>query len=64
MVCLTGDIDGTWPHLIEVDTSKGGWIEASGEWTVPDGMTTLSLYFETTDMSSFCIDNVVIEVVE
>ena len=64
MVCLTGDIEGTWPHLIEVDTSKGGWIEASGEWTVPDGMTTLSLYFETTDMSSFCLDNVVIEVAE
>ncbi|MBP5654906.1 MAG: endo-1,4-beta-xylanase [Clostridiales bacterium] len=64
MVCLTGDIDGTWPHLIEVDTSSGDWVEASGEWTVPDGMTTLSLYFETTDMSSFCLDNVLIEVVE
>ena len=64
MVCLTGDIEGTWPHLIEVDTSSGEWIEASGEWVVPDGMTTLSVYFETTDMSSFCLDNVLIEVAE
>ncbi|MBO4461001.1 MAG: endo-1,4-beta-xylanase [Clostridiales bacterium] len=64
MVCLTGDIDGTWPHLIEVDTSSGEWIEASGEWTVPSGMTTLAVYFETTDMSSFCLDNVVIEIAE
>ena len=63
-VCFTGDIDGTWPHLIEVDTSKGEWVEASGEWDVPAGMTSLSLYFESTDMSAFYIDNVVIEVVQ
>ncbi|MBO4636235.1 MAG: endo-1,4-beta-xylanase [Clostridiales bacterium] len=64
MVCFTGDIDGTWPHLIEVDTSSGEWVEAEGEWEVPAGMTALSVYFESSDMSPFYLDNLVIEVVQ
>ena len=63
-VCFTADIDGEWPHLVEVDTTSGDWVEAEGEYIVPTGMTSLSVYFESSDMSPFYLDNLVIEVAE
>ncbi|HAW15334.1 MAG TPA: hypothetical protein DCW41_01340 [Clostridiales bacterium] len=61
MVCFTADIDGSWPHLIEVDTSGGDWVYVEGDYEVPSGMTNLSVYFESSDTSSFLLDDLHIE---
>lgn len=58
---FTADIDGTWPGLESIDTSSGEWIEVEGTYDVPSDLASLSLYFETVDMSSFCIDSIHIE---
>ena len=62
MVCFTADIDGSWPHLCEVDTSGGDWVFYEGDYQVPSGMTNLSVYFESSDTSSFYLDDLTIEV--
>jgi endo-1,4-beta-xylanase len=62
LVCLTADIEGSWPHLCEVDTSGGDWVVFEGDYVVPDGMPQLNIYWESSDMSAFCLDDVSIEV--
>jgi endo-1,4-beta-xylanase len=60
---LTADIDGTWPNIVEVNTSDGEWHLAEGDYHVDDGMT-LQIYWESTDMSPFYLDSVKIETVD
>ena len=63
-VCLTADIDGTWPHLVEVPTGTDEWIEVECDYQVPDDNTSLSIYFESSDMTEFYLDNLKIEAVD
>ena len=63
-VCLTADIDGTWPHLAEVSTGTDEWIEVECDYQVPDDNTSLSIYFESSDMTEFYLDNLKIEAVD
>ena len=60
-VNFTADIEGTWPHIAEVDTSSGEWVEVEGEYDVPEGMSYLQVYWESSDMSAFYLDDLVIE---
>ncbi|SEW26942.1 endo-1,4-beta-xylanase [Ruminococcaceae bacterium KH2T8] len=63
-VSFTADIEGSWPHLIEVDTTGGEWVYVEGDYEVPSGMPQLNAYWESSDMSPFYLDNVSIEVAE
>lgn len=63
-VSFTADIEGSWPHLTEVDTSSGEWVYVEGDYEVPSGMPQLNAYWESSDMSEFYLDNVSIEVAE
>ncbi|MCR5615592.1 MAG: endo-1,4-beta-xylanase [Saccharofermentans sp.] len=63
-VCLTADIDGTWPHLVEVPTGTDEWVFVECDYEVPDDNTSLSIYFESSDMTEFYLDNLTIEAVD
>lgn len=54
-VHFVADIDGEWPWITNVDTSSGEWVEVSGTYEVPD-LASLSIYFETPDMTEFYVD--------
>ncbi|MBO4426742.1 MAG: endo-1,4-beta-xylanase [Clostridiales bacterium] len=60
-VCLTADIEGTWPHLVEVPTGTDEWVFVECDYEVPDGNSSLSIYFESSDMTEFYLDNLKIE---
>ena len=76
---FSADITDLWPHLEEINTSGGDWVFVEGvldlttvDWvlnngskvTVPDGMASLKLYFETQDVTDdFYVDAIKIEVV-
>ncbi|MCR4703940.1 MAG: endo-1,4-beta-xylanase [Saccharofermentans sp.] len=57
---LTADIDGTWPTIAEVATADGEWHFVEADYEVEDGMA-LQIYWESTDMNPFYLDNVTIE---
>lgn len=59
-VHLVADIEGEWPWLEQIDTSSGEWVLVEGSYTVPD-LSSLSLYFETPDMTEFYVDAIHIE---
>lgn len=60
-VHFVADIDGSWPWLSNADTSSGDWVVVEGTYDVPSDLASLSLYVESVDMSSFCIDSISIE---
>jgi len=64
MVCLTAEIDGVWPRIAEVDTSKGDWVAIEGTYEIPSDASVFSIYFETPTTDDFFIDNLSIEMVE
>ncbi len=61
---FTADIENEWPHLVDIDTSSGNWVEVEGTYTLPEGMSSLRIYLETCDMNEFYLDDLKIEVVE
>ena len=61
MVNFTADIEGSWPHITEVDTSSGEWVVVEGDYLVPSGLSYLQVYWESSDMSPFYLDDVSIE---
>jgi len=64
-VCkCTADIDGSWPNIVEVQTGSGEWVTGEGDYKIEEGTTSLSIYFESSDMSPFYIDNIKIEAVD
>lgn len=64
MAHLTADIENEWPWLAEVDTSSGDWVYVEGTYEVPSDLPYLQIYFESSDMSTFYIDNVSISTSE
>ena len=77
-VSFTADINDLWPHIEDIDTSSGEWIlvegildmttnkwvTPAGEYDIPDGMTTLKLYWETTEVTDdYYLDAVHFELV-
>ena len=60
---LTADIDGTWPNIVEVTTGDGEWHLAEGDYQVEAG-ATLQIYWESSDMSPFYLDNVEIKTLD
>jgi len=64
-VCkCTADIDGTWPNIVEVQTGSDEWVLGEGDYQIEAGTTSLTIYFESSDMSPFYLDNVKIEAVD
>ncbi len=61
--CCTADIDGTWPHICEVQTGTDEWVLAEGDFEVEEGTTMLTIYIESSDMSPYYLDNLKIEAV-
>lgn len=61
--CCTADIDGTWPHVCEVQTGTDEWVLAEGDFEIEEGTTSLTIYIESSDMSPFYLDNFKIEAV-
>ena len=60
-VCkCTADIDGTWPNIAEVQTGTDEWVLGEGDFEIEEG-ATLTIYFESSDMSPFFLDNVEIK---
>ena len=60
-VCkCTADIDGTWPTIAEVQTGSEEWIFGEGDFEIEEG-ATLTIYFESSDMSPFFLDDVEIK---
>ena len=51
-------------HLVEVPTGTDEWIEVECDYQVPDDNTSLSIYFESSDMTEFYLDNLKIEAVD
>lgn len=64
IVHFTADIENEWPWLEEIDTSSGEWIFIEGTYEVPADMTYLQLYFESSDMTEFYLDNLSISIPE
>ena len=60
-VCkCTADIDGTWPNIAEVQTGSEEWIFGEGDFEIEEG-ATLTIYFESSDMSPFFLDDLEIK---
>ena len=58
----TADIDGVWPNIAEVQTGNPDeWVLGEGDFEIEPDMTSLTIYFESTDMSPFFLDNVEIK---
>ena len=57
----TADIDGEWPTIAEVQTGNADeWVLGEGDFEIEEG-ASLTIYFESTDMSPFFLDNVEIK---
>ena len=60
-VCkCTADIDGTWPNIAEVQTGSDEWVFGEGDFEIEEG-ATLTIYFESSDMSPFFLDDLEIK---
>ncbi len=57
----TADIDGVWPNIAEVQTGTDEWVLGEGDFEIEEGTASLTIYFESTDMSPFYLDNVEIK---
>ncbi len=59
---ISADINNLWPNIAVADTSSGKWTKITGEYLVPADMTSLNLYFETTEgTDDFYVDNVTVK---
>lgn len=59
---LSADIDGVWPNIATVD-STGEWTKVEGTYSIPKTLTSLNLYFETSDLAEIYVDNLSIKLV-